>query len=47
MRCLQCGVNFSILPDFLIPYFQHTIHTILERVNQILQKKNVNGSLSY
>jgi hypothetical protein len=44
LRCLVCEVNISVLPDFLIPYFQHTIHTVLERVNQILQKKSANGS---
>jgi hypothetical protein len=44
LRCLQCEVNISILPDFLIPYFQHTIHTVLERVNQIIQRKNIKGS---
>lgn len=43
IRCLQCELNFSILPDFLIPYFQHTIHTILLRVNEILQRKKANG----
>jgi hypothetical protein len=44
LRCLECEKNFSIIPDFLIPYFQHTVHTILERVHQILQKKKANGS---
>lgn len=43
-KCLVCKTNFSILPDFLIPYFQHTIHTILERVHQCLQKEKANGS---
>ncbi len=44
LRCLQCEVNISILPDFLIPYFQHTIHTVLERVKKILQRKKAKGS---
>ncbi|QOY35413.1 DUF6431 domain-containing protein [Anaerobacillus isosaccharinicus] len=44
LRCLGCKVNISILPDFLIPYFQHTVKTVLDRVNQILQNKRVNGS---
>ena len=44
LRCLQCEVNISILPDFLIPYFQHTIHTVLDRVNKVLQKKRAKGS---
>lgn len=44
IKCLQCKVTISILPDFLIPYFQHTIHTVLERIQQYLQKKKANGS---
>ncbi|MDQ0233675.1 hypothetical protein J2S19_005032 [Metabacillus malikii] len=44
LKCLQCEVNISILPDFLIPYFQHTIHTVMKRVNQILKKKKAKGS---
>src|SRR5699024_6490383 len=38
-RCLACKVNISILPDFLIPYFQHTLHTIVERVRSYLEGK--------
>lgn len=44
LKCLQCEVNISILPDFLIPYFQHTVHTVLDRINQVLQKKRAKGS---
>lgn len=44
LRCLVCKKSFSLLPDFLIPYFQHTVHTILERVHQILRNKKANGS---
>lgn len=43
LRCLSCKVSISILPDFLMPYFQHTLHTVLMRVNQILQRKKANG----
>jgi hypothetical protein len=25
LKCPSCGKTFSILPDFLIPYFQHTL----------------------
>lgn len=41
-KCLACGVNISVLPDFLIPYFQYTIHTILARLESVLEKKKVN-----
>jgi hypothetical protein len=44
LKCLLCKVSISILPDFLIPYFQHTIHTILERVQQCLLMKKAHGS---
>lgn len=44
IKCLVCKMSFSILPDFLIPYFQHTIHTVLDRIDQLLQKKKANGS---
>lgn len=41
-RCLACRVNISILPDFLIPYFQHTLHTVVERVRSYLEgERNV------
>ncbi|MBA4538827.1 hypothetical protein H1Z61_17280 [Bacillus aquiflavi] len=33
LRCLACGVNISILPDFLIPYFQHTLYAMIERID--------------
>ncbi|MED3647526.1 DUF6431 domain-containing protein, partial [Halalkalibacterium halodurans] len=44
LRCLACKVNISILPDFLIPYFQHTLHTIIGRVRRFLNGKKVEGS---
>jgi hypothetical protein len=44
LRCLVCKKSFSVLPDFLIPYFQHTLHTILKRIHQFLQRKKVNSS---
>ena len=44
IKCLQCKVNISILPDFLLPYFQHTVHTVLDRVKHVLQKKKAKGS---
>ncbi len=25
LKCPDCGKTFSILPDFLLPYFQHTL----------------------
>lgn len=44
MKCLLCGVNISILPDFLIPYFQHTIKTVLDLIHDLIQKKKDRGT---
>lgn len=44
LKCQSCKISFSILPDFLIPYFQHTIHTVLNRINGFLEKKKALGS---
>lgn len=38
-RCLVCEVTISILPDFLIPYFQYTLLMILRHVKQVLEQK--------
>ena len=43
LKCLVCDKSISVLPDFLIPYFQHTIHTVLNRLSLLIQKKKVNG----
>lgn len=37
-RCLACRANISILPSFLIPYYQHTLHTIVERIRCFLEE---------
>jgi len=39
LRCLACKANISILPNFLIPYFQPTLHTIIKRIRSFLEKK--------
>lgn len=44
MKCLQCKITFSILPDFFIPYFQYTIHTIVQRISDYLEAKKVNDN---
>ena len=35
LRCLMCNKSISILPDFLIPYFQHTIHVPVFNLNTL------------
>lgn len=43
-RCLGCSVNISILPAFLIPYFQHTLNTIMMKVHYFLMGKKTSGT---
>jgi len=40
-KCTSCRKTITVLPDFLIPYFQHTIHTILHIIQQTLEKKQI------
>lgn len=42
-RCLACKVNISILPSFLIPYFQHTLHSMVERLSRVLKGEKIDG----
>lgn len=44
IKCAYCSKTFSILPDFLIPYFQHTVHTVLDRIGKKLEGKETTGS---
>ncbi len=30
LKCPDCGKTFSILPDFLLPYFQHTLEFMIQ-----------------
>ncbi len=46
LKCNCCKKTFSILPDFLIPYFQHTLHTILDHIENKLNEKET-SSLSH
>ncbi|QOY38303.2 DUF6431 domain-containing protein [Anaerobacillus isosaccharinicus] len=39
VKCKHCKTTFSIIPDFLIPHFQHTLHTIVKGVEQRLLKR--------
>lgn len=44
LRCLGCKGNISILPSFLIPYYQHTLHTMVERLESVLKGNKINES---
>lgn len=41
MKCIDCKMTFSILPDFLLPYFQNTIHTVISGINMLLHRKKL------
>lgn len=43
IKCLACKVNISILPEFLIPYFQHTLYTIIDNLNGIINGEKMDG----
>lgn len=43
-RCLDCTVTISILPSFLIPYFQHTLDWMVVRLSKVLKGKKIKGS---
>lgn len=34
LLCPACGKTVTLLPDFLIPYYQHTIHTVVMRLKE-------------
>lgn len=43
-RCLACKITISVLPSFLMPYFQHTFDTMVGRLSSVLNGKKVKGS---
>jgi hypothetical protein len=45
MKCSHCNITLSILPSFLIPYFQHTtIEIVMSIYNRLLRKMSPNLS---
>lgn len=44
LRCQSCGGTVSILPDLLLPYFQHTLHTVMSRLEAVLEGRKAKGS---
>lgn len=45
--CLSCKKTFSILPDFLIPYFQHSLDLILQRMERFYRTKRQKATVNY
>lgn len=35
-KCISCKVTISVLPSFLIPYFQYTLYMIFEGIRRLL-----------
>lgn len=42
--CKACKITISILPSFLIPYFQYTLHMIVEGVRRYLNGNKVEAT---
>jgi hypothetical protein len=38
LKCPSCGKTFSLLPSFLLPYFQHTLRHIIKEIHIGLTK---------
>lgn len=43
LKCLSCNKTVSILPDFLIPYYQNTLTTVINRIRDYIIKRKING----
>lgn len=43
LRCPSCKKTVSILPTFLLAYFQHTVDIILEKLQGVLIDRKING----
>lgn len=41
LKCISCSKTFSILPDFLLPYFQYTLDVILQYLNDYFLKGKI------
>lgn len=41
--CPSCRKTFSLLPSFLLPYFQHTVDVILEKLHNSLMYRRITG----
>jgi len=44
LRCRHCKNAFSVIPDFLIPKFQHTLSTVIIRLKEFIEFKRTKGS---
>lgn len=44
LKCRHCNNAFSVIPDFLIPRFQHTLPTVINRLREFIEFKRTKGS---
>jgi len=44
LKCRHCKNAFSVIPDFLIPKFQHTLSTVINRLKEFIEFKRTKGS---
>jgi len=43
LKCPSCKKTVSLLPSFLLPYFQHTVDVILEKLRNSLIYRKITG----
>jgi len=43
LKCPSCKKTFSLLPSFLLPYFQYTVDVILDKIRASLVGRVVSG----
>jgi len=46
LRCPSCDQTFSIIPDFLLPYYQHTLTSVISGITKSLASKHAKGTFS-
>jgi hypothetical protein len=43
-KCLVCKITISILPSFLVPYFQYTLYMIMEGIKRFFNGEKCQGN---
>jgi transposase-like protein len=44
LQCSSCRKTVSLLPDFLLPYYQHTLQTVMTRLKEKLIEGKTGGA---
>ncbi len=46
LKCNGCQKAFSVIPDFLIPYFQYSLVSVLALLRKAIRRRHVQKSMS-